>query len=111
MWRRLVFWGGVYEKIFKDTFIAFSCIYTLITIVSSILQLILGKTSDTNFNLIHRGIVMCIPITSFFFIKELKYNDYIKLAIHYAVIVLITMLETYIVGVITQDLAPTAYRY
>ncbi|GAA0715606.1 hypothetical protein GCM10008904_32620 [Paraclostridium ghonii] len=50
------------KKIFKDIFIAFSCIYTLITIASSILQLILGKTSDTNFHLIDRGIVMCIPI-------------------------------------------------
>lgn len=66
------------KKIFKDTFIVFSCIYTLITIVSSILQLILGKTSDTNFHLIDRAIVMCIPITAFFFIKELKYNDYIN---------------------------------
>ncbi|GAA0715601.1 hypothetical protein GCM10008904_32610 [Paraclostridium ghonii] len=45
--------------------------------------------------------------TAFFFIKELKYNNYIKLVIHYAVTVLITILETYN---ITQDLGPTAYR-
>lgn len=60
----------------------------MILIISSILQLKLGKVANINFHLIDRALVVFIPIIPFFFIKGLKY--YTKLAIHYTVSVLIT---------------------
>ena len=98
------------REILKNTYVVFACIYTGLTIFSSIINLILGRVNDSYIHLIDRAIIILIPILFYFIVKQIKTNIYLKILLHYISTILLVMLSTFIIGIITNDLAPTAYR-
>lgn len=98
------------REILKNTYVVFACIYTGLTIFSSIINLILGRVNDSYIHLIDRAIIILIPILFYFIVKQIKTNIYLKILLHYISTILLVMLATFIIGIITNDLAPTAYR-
>ena len=98
------------KAILKNTYIVFSCVYTGLTLFSSVVNLMLGRTEDSYLHLIDRAVIILIPILFYFLVNQLKTKPYLKILIHYVSTVLLVMLATFVIGLITNDLAPTAYR-
>lgn len=98
------------KEIVKKTVLVFCCFYTLLTIVSSVINLLIGRKSDTFVHLLDRAAVILIPILFYFIVKKLRCGIRMKFLIHYISTMLLTMLETFVFGLITKELASSAYR-
>lgn len=97
-------------KTLKKPSIYFCVIFTITTLVSSILQLYMGQVTDNNAHIIDRGVVVLIAIITITLFSELKLkNKMVSFLTSYIISMLIVFIYVWITG-FWQELHPNAYR-
>lgn len=103
---------NVWNKWLRETILIYGVLYTIATIVSSIVYLSKGIFEDPagNWHEIDRALVLLIIITAYALIKNLKIsNILVKDLVIYVPTIGLTFLYVYFRG-LTDELASTAYR-
>lgn len=94
----------------KKSSIYFCVIFTITTLVSSILQLYMGQVTDTNAHIIDRGVVILIAIITITLFNKIKLRSkMISYLISYSISMFIVFAYVWITG-FWQELHPNAYR-
>lgn len=97
---------------FMKGFCIFASAYTLITVISSIIQLVGGVQNDTNIHLLARAIITFVPIFMYFALNIGKecglLKSIVKVAVHYVFCLGAAMLTVYLIG-FSYTLAKSAY--
>lgn len=97
-------------KVIKKSSIYFCVIFTITTLVSSILQLYMGQVMDTNAHIIDRGVVILIAIITITLFNKIKLKSkMISFLISYSISMLIVFIYVWITG-FWEELHPNAYR-
>lgn len=88
-----------------------SCIvFTVATILSSSLQLLMGRLTDTNEHILNRGVLTLIGALVFILMTQLEFkNKLFRFIVPYSVFISIALLYVFISG-FWSDLHPNAYR-
>lgn len=85
-------------------------IFTITTLVSSILQLCMGQVTDTNSHIINRGVVVLIAIITITLFDKIKHRSKIlSYLIPYSISMSIVFAYVWITG-FWEELHPNAYR-
>ncbi|HSQ87233.1 DUF6608 family protein [Romboutsia sp.] len=88
----------------------FCVIFTITTLVSSILQLCMGQVTDTNSHIINRGVVVLIAIITITLFDKIKHRSKIlSYLIPYSISMSIVFAYVWITG-FWEELHPNAYR-
>lgn len=88
----------------------FCIVFTVTTILSSSLQLLLGRMIDTNEHILDRGVLTLIGALVFILMTQLEFkNKLFKFIAPYTVFISIALLYVFISG-FWSDLHPNAYR-
>lgn len=97
-------------KTIKKSLIYFCVIFTITTLVSSVLQLYRGQITDTNAHIIDRGVIILIAIITITLFSKIKLkNKMISYLTSYSISMLIVF--TYVwISSFWEELHPNAYR-
>lgn len=98
---------------FLKGFCIFASVFTLITIFSSLLQLVQGTQTDTNIHILVRAVITFIPIFMYFVLdlkKKCRLAQFVlKVAIHYIFSLGAAFLTVFLLG-FQYTLSKNAYR-
>lgn len=95
---------------FKHGFIFFSIVYTVVTLISSSLQLYLGRPTDTNLHILDRAVVVLIAVITISLFDKIKFKSKIlSYFIPYSISMGVVFLYVWASGFI-ELLHPNAYR-
>lgn len=93
-----------------NSFLLFTTIFTVVTLVSSIWQIFNGQETDTNGHILIRGLFTLIGVCIYGVFKYLNIkNQWLKLSIQYVTSILCIFLVIWGIGFI-GELSKTAYR-
>ena len=88
----------------------FCIVFTVATILSSSLQLLMGRLTDTNEHILDRGVLTLIGALVFILMTQLEFkNKFFRFIAPYSVFISIALLYVFISG-FWSDLHPNAYR-
>ncbi len=94
----------------KRTFVLFCIIFTIATIFSSSIQLVIGILEDTNVHILDRAILTLIGTLTITLIMQHNFKKKIyKFMIPYMIFISLAMIYVWVCG-FWQDLHPNAYR-
>lgn len=97
-------------KKISNLFLLFTIIFTLITLISSIYQLLSGQTTDTNAHILIRALFTLVGVGFFGLFSNIDIkNTYIKITIQYIVSILFIFIIVWGIGFF-GELSKTAYR-
>lgn len=88
----------------------FCIVFTVATILSSSLQLLMGRLTDTNEHILNRGVLTLIGALVLILMTQLEFkNKLFRFIVPYSVFISIALLYVFISG-FWSDLHPNAYR-
>lgn len=88
----------------------FCIVFTVATICSSLIQLLMGRLTDTNEHILDRGILTLIGALVLILITNLEFkNKLFKFIIPYLIFISIALIYVFISG-FWSELHPNAYR-
>ena len=97
-------------KIIKKILCLFCFIFTFATLVSCVVNLILGYETDTYIHIIDRAVLTLLGSIVVIMVLELKLkNGFLNFLLPYVIFIILAMLYVFICGFF-QDLHPNAYR-
>lgn len=89
----------------------FCIVFTVATILSSSLQLLMGRLTDTNEHILDRGVLTLIGVLVFILMTQLEFkNKLFRFIAPYSVFISIALLYVFLSGCFWSDLHPNAYR-
>ncbi|MBU9711901.1 DUF6608 family protein [Evansella tamaricis] len=96
--------------VFKHGFLLFCIIFAMTTLVSSPLQLLNGQTTDTNFHILNRAVIVFIAvITILLFLKIKLKSKVLTYFVPYVISMVIVFFYVWLTGFFVS-LHPDAYR-
>ncbi|KGJ48954.1 hypothetical protein KD33_11235 [Clostridium sp. NCR] len=88
----------------------FCVVFTVATILSSSLQLLMGRMTDTNEHILDRGVLTLIGALVLILMTQLEFkNKLLRFVVPYSVFISIALLYVFISG-FWSNLHPNAYR-
>lgn len=103
---------NVWEKYLRGILFLYFEIYTVATLINSIIYLAKGVYEDPsgNWHEIDRAVIVLVAVIAYAFIRYIKVNSFLlKIVIVYVPTMLLVFLYVYLRG-LTVELAKTAYR-
>ena len=103
---------NVWEKYLRGILFLYFEIYTVATLINSIIYLAKGVYEDPsgNWHEIDRAVIVLVAVIAYALIRYIKVNSFLlKIVIVYVPTMLLVFLYVYLRG-LTEELAKTAYR-
>jgi hypothetical protein len=94
----------------KRGLLFFCVVFSVTTLFSSILQLMTGQTSDTNFHIVNRGVIVFIAVLTIMLFSEMKFRfRALNCLVPYAISMGVVFLYVWLTGFV-EPLHPNAFR-